>query len=812
MRLPVVVLWAGLVSSLVGPAAVSAITVPLRLTGQKLLLKDRPGDARRRDVTLVSRDGTLTLGRGNGSADDPVEQGASLRFATVAGDRFDVTYRLPKAHWRYLGHKGEGRGYRFTGLKPFRSVVVKTRRTIRVRARGAGLLATLGADPTPVDVVLTLGEQRYCLRFGGTTTFVAGRKFLAQSAPTAAACAANDAPWPMHTIDDRFRGSNALGRGDVNGDGLADYVTNYEFEQRYVVEFHPAPGANVRMPWPTVVAHQPPPPFVDGQQFDSESAALGDLDGDGNLDIVAAQGGHFSTFWEGRQPGVRVIWGPPAAQTADPTAWLDAGRIPATNDEGHFLWVRVQDLNGDGAPDILAGGRVLFDNLRHAGVLWIEAPTASADRRDLSKWQVHWIDREQYSGHGFILTDVEEDGDLDLADANADFDTPEGEETVHWYENPGTGAPAQIDPWPKHEIYRGSEFYPKPQMDAADLDGDGFVDLFTAVDDAIYWFRKTGLHPVTFERIVIPKPAAGRWRQRPIRVADVNGDGRLDLVGLMTHDDGLIPGARASVFWMEYTGAAPDADHWTLHPIKWGSGTVMKLPSFGEKWDQVDLTDVDGDGDLDIVANCEEWWVTPDTEFVLFFDARAAVASALSVVWFENRRDEPPWLFMEQGGSVALEAEHCTTMRDGTWIERARFPGFAGDGYLHVHNARDDGPRAFADSAGVEWQVSVDGGTYQIWLRRWVPSAWGYGLGGSRSNAAWLAIDGGPGTVVDDEELGVDQWGWVRLGAPVALAPGTHVVNLRARENGYAVDRLVLTTDAGYSPSGVGPAETLWRP
>jgi len=45
----------------------------------------------------------------------------------------------------------------------------------------------------------------------------------------------NDATWIMHPIDSRFRGSNALGGGDVNGDGLPDYVTNYEFDQRYVV-------------------------------------------------------------------------------------------------------------------------------------------------------------------------------------------------------------------------------------------------------------------------------------------------------------------------------------------------------------------------------------------------------------------------------------------------------------------------------------------------------------------------------------------------------------------------------------------------
>jgi len=34
----------------------------------------------------------------------------------------------------------------------------------------------------------------------------------------------------MHHIDGRFRGANALGAADVNGDGQTDDVTNLEVE------------------------------------------------------------------------------------------------------------------------------------------------------------------------------------------------------------------------------------------------------------------------------------------------------------------------------------------------------------------------------------------------------------------------------------------------------------------------------------------------------------------------------------------------------------------------------------------------------
>ena len=70
----------------------------------------------------------------------------------------------------------------------------------------------------------------------------------------------NLSAWPMHAIESRLRGPNALGPGDVNGDGYMDYVTNYEFDQRYVVHLHPGDPDAARRPWPRVVAflHHPP--------------------------------------------------------------------------------------------------------------------------------------------------------------------------------------------------------------------------------------------------------------------------------------------------------------------------------------------------------------------------------------------------------------------------------------------------------------------------------------------------------------------------------------------------------------------------
>ena len=151
--------------------------------GRKLLLEDHPVRETKRGLELVAADATITLGRGNGSSDDPVVTGATLRVATAAGDAFDATYAFPAERWKYVKKAGANRGYALRPSKPFRSLVVKPGK-LRVVAKGLGLAHSLGANPDPVRVVLTLGSHRYCLTFGGNVTFRERKKFVAKAAPS----------------------------------------------------------------------------------------------------------------------------------------------------------------------------------------------------------------------------------------------------------------------------------------------------------------------------------------------------------------------------------------------------------------------------------------------------------------------------------------------------------------------------------------------------------------------------------------------------------------------------------------------------
>ena len=174
------------------------------------------------------------------------------------------------------------------------------------------------------------------------------------------------------------------------------------------------------------------------------------------------------------------------------------------------------------------------------------------------------------------------DGDLDLAISSKDWDTPAGEANLYWYENPGSGNPHQKMPWPRREIHDGDVFYTKTQVDIGDLDNDGRNDLVIQSDEHVYLFMNREGSPVSWERVMVPKPMETRFRTRPIRLADINGDGKLDIVGALIHNEGYLPANMAAVFWMEYTGEKPTADNWTTHVIKWGDGYDGKHVFVGE--------------------------------------------------------------------------------------------------------------------------------------------------------------------------------------------------------------------------------------
>src|SRR5262245_8442613 len=157
-------------------------TPPPRLHGERLVLRDAPGDARKRRLALRSRDAAVLAGAADGN---PSVSGGTLRVWSAS---FDHTYQLPAANWRRRGLAWESRD-RALLAGPISQVVVRSGK-LRISGQGAQLEHALGTNPDPVSVLLRLGADgvRQCLSFGGAAEYVPGKIFRARNAPPPATC------------------------------------------------------------------------------------------------------------------------------------------------------------------------------------------------------------------------------------------------------------------------------------------------------------------------------------------------------------------------------------------------------------------------------------------------------------------------------------------------------------------------------------------------------------------------------------------------------------------------------------------------
>ena len=133
-----------------------------------------------------------SIGSGPDDLGEPTLSGGTLRVVTSADNAFDATYALPATGWKLTRNLSGQQTYRYTDQNlqagPIRNVVVRDGKLLRLLGLGSGLDLPLQAEPDPTMIVLTLGERRYCMTFGGKATFHAERRYSAHDAPAPIAC------------------------------------------------------------------------------------------------------------------------------------------------------------------------------------------------------------------------------------------------------------------------------------------------------------------------------------------------------------------------------------------------------------------------------------------------------------------------------------------------------------------------------------------------------------------------------------------------------------------------------------------------
>lgn len=283
--------------------------------------------------------------------------------------------------------------------------------------------------------------------------------------------------WIRHVIAPSGKWSCYAQVVDMDGDGDGDIlISEWYGENRMEWYENPMPEGNPASdPWKRHIIGSPRAHDID----------VGDIDGDGKKEFI--------TRSQGREGDEILVW----KQNTD-GSWSKRS-IECPTGEG----LALGDVDNDGKLELITGGR------------WYKADG------DILKdpWKEH-IFADWHRDAVVRVIDMNEDGRVDVV-----LTRSEGPYRISWFQVPSDPVNGE---WTEHAIDNDIDF--AHSLAVCDMDGDGVLDVVTAE-----------MHQSNRKRVIVyfNQGDGVNWKKQVIAttgshnlcVADVDGDGRPDIIG-----------------------------------------------------------------------------------------------------------------------------------------------------------------------------------------------------------------------------------------------------------------------------------------
>ena len=262
------------------------------------------------------------------------------------------------------------------------------------------------------------------------------------------------------------------------------------------------------------------------------------------------------------------------------------------------LGAAVADFNKDGYPDIVHASYAQMDgavvNVNTTSFVYWGPTHAMGTRSALPTRGAHWTCTGDFDDNGYV----------DIVFANNNDGTTELTDSYIYWNRGGAFSPTDRTALPTQgAVYCAVD----------DLDGDGTLDIVFAdwaaagsfaLDSYIYWGNASHTYGVD-HRLALPTIGT-----RSLTIADLNGDGRKELVFWAHHNGSVYTTSNNFIYWNRPGGFAP-TDRTELAGMGPYRGAV---------------SDLNDDGHPDIIipgyyADAANGWATPGTSYIYWGNA-----------------------------------------------------------------------------------------------------------------------------------------------------------------------------------------------